>query len=55
MDRQIIKLKEQIYALKQENKNLKSQLNRSWEFDDWTHPKSCLHNTDPWITWKNKK
>tara|TARA_B110000014_G_C19897837_1_gene464488 strand:+ start:338 stop:502 length:165 start_codon:yes stop_codon:yes gene_type:complete len=53
MDRQIIKLKEEIFALKQENRNLKTQLSKgSWEFEDWTHPNSCIHNEDPWITWK---
>jgi|TARA_X000001036_G_C20448902_1_gene712495 hypothetical protein len=56
MDRQITKLKEEIYALKKENKNLKLQLisldKGHWEFENWTHPNSCLHNKDPWITWK---
>ena len=56
MDRQITRLKEEIYALKKENKNLKLQLisldKGHWEFENWTHPNSCLHNKDPWITWK---
>ena len=43
----IEKLRHEIYMLKLENKDLKSRLEEV--NSDWVHPKSCLHNDDPWI------
>tara|TARA_A200000159_G_scaffold116165_1_gene109560 strand:- start:487 stop:657 length:171 start_codon:yes stop_codon:yes gene_type:complete len=43
------KLKNQIYMLKAENNILRErikELNKGW-----VHPKSCLHNEDPWKKW----
>jgi hypothetical protein len=42
----IKKLKQEIYMLKLENLNLKMQLKEL--NNEWIHPRSCLHNTDPW-------
>ena len=42
-------LKNQIYMLKAENNILRErikELNKGW-----VHPKSCLHNEDPWKKW----
>ncbi len=39
-------LKNEIYMLKLENKHLKLRLEEV--NSNWVHPKSCLHNEDPW-------
>jgi hypothetical protein len=39
-------LNEQINILKQENLLLKLKLDQL--NNEWVHPKSCLHNSDPW-------
>ena len=42
----IKKLKTEIYMLKLENLKLKLQVKELNK--EWVHPKSCLHNSDPW-------
>ena len=42
----ITELKNEIYMLKLENKHLKLRLEEV--NSNWVHPKSCLHNEDPW-------
>jgi regulator of replication initiation timing len=46
-DMNLIKeLRNEIYMLKLENKHLKLRLEEV--NSNWVHPKSCLHNEDPW-------
>ena len=42
----IKKLRHEIYMLKLENNMLKLTLEDL--NSNWVHPKSCLHNEDPW-------
>ena len=49
---EIEKLKDRIFMLEIENERLKLELQAHKE--DWMHPQSCLHNSDPWKTWKDK-
>jgi len=49
---EIEKLKDKIFMLEIENEKLKLELQAHKE--DWIHPQSCLHNSDPWKTWKEK-
>ena len=46
---EIEKLKDRIFVLEVENEKLKLELQSREE--DWGHPKSCVHNCDPWKTW----
>jgi len=46
---EIEKLKDRIFVLEVENEKLKLELQVREE--DWAHPKSCVHNSDPWKTW----
>jgi regulator of replication initiation timing len=43
----IKELRNEIYMLKLENKHLKLRLEEV--NSNWVHPKSCLHNEDPWV------
>ena len=45
------KLKHENYMLKLENMKLKLKLKEL--NSDWVHPKSCLHNEDPWKKFQN--
>jgi len=49
---EIEKLKDRIFMLEIENERLKLELQENKK--DWIHPQSCLHNSDPWKTWKDK-
>jgi hypothetical protein len=49
---EIEKLKDKIFMLEIENERLKLELQSHKE--DWIHPQSCLHNSDPWKIWKDK-
>ena len=49
---EIEKLKDRIFMLEIKNERLKLELQENKE--DWIHPQSCLHNSDPWKTWKDK-
>jgi len=40
--------------LKEEVKRLRFQLSMIKE-EEWAHPQSCIHNTDPWKTWTSHK
>ena len=42
----IKKLENENIMLKRENLKLKSQLKEL--NSEWMHPRSCLHNSDPW-------
>ena len=46
----IKKLRDEIYMLKLENNMLKLTLEDL--NSNWVHPKSCLHNEDPWKKFK---
>ena len=46
---EIEKLKDRIFVLEVENEKLKLELQVREE--EWAHPKSCVHNCDPWKTW----
>ena len=46
----IKKLKQEIYMLKLENKQLRLRLEEV--NSNWAHPRSCLHNDDPWKQFK---
>jgi len=48
---EIEKLKNRIFVLEVENEKLKLELQSREE--DWAHPKSCVHNCDPWKTWNS--
>jgi cell division protein FtsB len=50
MDR-IKNLEDENIRLKVENEKLKLEIKTLRE-NDWKHPDSCLHNCDPWATWK---
>ena len=53
-----MKLEYRIKELENENKWLKEEIRRlrhqlSMEKEkEWAHPESCIHNSDPWKTWK---
>ena len=36
--------------LKQEIKRLRLELSKEKK-EEWAHPDSCVHNSDPWETW----
>jgi regulator of replication initiation timing len=44
--KEIKKLENENYVLKLENLKLKLKLQEL--NSEWTHPRSCLHNSDPW-------
>ena len=49
-------IKKKLKKLESENimlklKNLKLQLELQELNNEWIHPKSCLHNNDPWEHW----
>ena len=49
-------IKKRIKKLETENimlklKNLKLQLELQELNNEWKHPRSCLHNDDPWEHW----
>lgn len=54
-----MKLEYRIKELEIENKWLKEEIRRlrhqiSMERkEEWAHPESCVHNCDPWKTWKS--
>jgi hypothetical protein len=51
------KLREQNFMLKLEIWKLETKI-EELTFDQWKHPRSCLHNNDPWENWnylKNEK
>jgi len=45
------RLREQNLMLKLEIWKLETQLENLKSSDRWTHPRSCLHNKDPWESW----
>jgi|SaaInlV_120m_DNA_3_1039746.scaffolds.fasta_scaffold08443_3 hypothetical protein len=45
-------LKDKIIRLQIENSRFKLEL-QSYK-EEWSHPKSCLNNEDPWEKWKDK-
>jgi len=49
--KRIKELEDENYQLKIEIErlNLELQLTKDYE---WAHPKSCVHNEDPWEKWK---
>jgi len=53
MDR-ITELENENRWLKEEIRRLRHQLAMNDE-KKWAHPNSCLHNSDPWATWKSPK
>jgi len=48
----ITELKNENRWLKEEIRRLRHQLSMREE-KEWAHPNSCVHNTDPWKTWKS--
>jgi hypothetical protein len=50
----ILKLEKENQLLKEEIKKLKLKLTMKDE-KLWAHPKSCIHNCDPWETWTSPK
>jgi hypothetical protein len=52
MDR-ITELENENRWLKEEVRRLRHQLAMNDE-KKWAHPNSCVHNPDPWKTWKFK-
>ena len=51
MDR-IRQLEKENLWLREEVKRLRFQLSMIKE-NEWAHPDSCVHNSDPWVTWKS--
>ena len=55
-----MKLEYRIKELENENRWLKEEIRRlrhqlsQKEEREWAHPESCLHNCNPWETWKSK-
>ena len=47
------KLREENFMLKLEIWKLETKLEslKSDQWGHWKHPKSCLHNKDPWENW----
>ena len=45
------KLREQNLMLKLEIWKLETQLESLKSSEQWKHPRSCLHNKDPWENW----
>ena len=49
-------LKDKVVRLERESieqSNELYQLMNMIDQKEWAHPKSCLHNSDPWETWKS--
>ena len=51
LKKEIRKLREQNLMLKLEIWKLETQLDHLKSSDQWKHPRSCLHNEDPWENW----
>ena len=51
MEQHIEELKNENRWLKEEIRRLRHQLAMTDE-KKWAHPNSCVHNPDPWETWK---
>jgi len=52
---EILNLKDRIAYLERESigqSNALYELMNKIEQKNWAHPKSCIHNSDPWETWK---
>jgi regulator of replication initiation timing len=47
LKKEIKKLRKKNLKLQLENMNLRIKLQRL-SCNEWVHPKSCLHNDDPW-------
>ena len=46
--KELKRLKEENIMLKLENLKLKLKIQELNSECDWKHPRSCLHNSDPW-------
>jgi regulator of replication initiation timing len=53
MEQHIKELKNENRWLKEEIRRLRHQLTMK-DKEEWAHPNSCVHNSDPWETWKFK-
>jgi hypothetical protein len=53
-EKRILELEEENHMLKIEVERLNLEL-KILRDNDWKHPKSCLHNSDPWATWISRK
>jgi len=51
MEQRIKELEIENKWLKEEIRRLRYQLSMEKE-NEWAHPKSCVHNCDPWETWQ---
>ena len=47
LKKQIKKLKEENLKLQLENMKLRIKI-QGLSINEWVHPRSCLHNEDPW-------